>query len=426
MLTTQIRLDEFTRGYQGRLRVLNLFPSTLSLMAALRDAMHSPETPSAEYPAAVTLALAADMPLQQFVQNHSLLPFHRAVPKKDANVNHGDPSRLDLISLLGTRVWRRLDAKFCLDCVKDDLDKGGFSYWHRSHQLPGFHFCLRHGTQLVNNPDGKKAFDEMPSIDMATQYEFTEQDFLAVYANPVIGRYVRIVNGFLCSERPMSLIHARHLIAKQFKKHQLRIGKTGGQPTLTDRALEQIPLPWLRAQYPSIDSRLKGEFFNPIDNISLGSAASQDYALALAVLFESSDEALNYWFGIFDGLPAVQKVQCHYGPDYWNSEAVFKLYVEHSGNHNNIGETLGVDPFYTRLELNAAGLPALGQIDMRTTGRAILDFHEGMSIMEACESNGASQEEVEKLLRSGASKISSAIKEIIQPEIRKNAKPTKS
>lgn len=425
MLTTQIFPDEFTRGYRGRLRVLNQYKSTHKFMVALGNEMH-PGISLSESPAAATLALTAGMPLQQFVRNHSLLPFHRAISMKDCDVEHGAPSRLNLIEFFGTKVWRQSDARFCLDCIKEDFGNRGYAYWRRAHQLPGVTWCIKHGRQLANSSLGKTAFDDMPYLEMSKQYELSDQDFQAVFESPALQRYTKIINSFLNSERPVNFIHARYLIAEQAKKYKLRIGRKGRQPTMTDRVLEQIPAPWLRAQYPAIDDRMAGEFFNPIDNITLGSVTNQTYALALAALFDSAEEAIKYLYGDINGLPMVRKVQRKLGPDYWNSKAVFKLYVKHKGNHTSIGEVLGIDPSYARKELMAAGLPALGHADMCATAQAIIDFQEGMSIEEACEVNVASIAEVQKFLRVGVTRLVVAIKEIAQPKKRKNAKFVKA
>ncbi len=321
MLIAQIFPDEFTRGYRGRLRVLNVFPTTLKFMAALRKEVHPCETPLVEYPAAATLALAAGKPLQQFVVDHSLLPFHRAISLKDYDVEHGDPLRANFIEFFGTKVWRQSDAMFCLDCIREDLNKLGYAYWRRSHQLPGVYWCNKHGTQLANNPIGKKAFDDMPSLEMHGDRAFSGHDFQEISKNKTVQRYVDIMNAFLySSRRPMSLIRARHKIAERAKIHKLRIGMRGRRATLTDRVLDQVPQIWLRALYPSIDDRLPGEFFNPIDNITVGSVINQSYALALSTLFESSNEALNYWFNT-DDLPARHNEYRRFGRG--NSHAVY-------------------------------------------------------------------------------------------------------
>ena len=95
---------------------------------------------------------------------------------------------------------------------------------------------------------------------------------------------------------------------------------------------------------------------------------------------------------------------------------MFKLYVEHRGNHTSIGQALAIDPSNVRIELTAAGLPDLGLADMSTTSLAILAFQAGMEIEAACETTGASRNEVEKLIRGGISKFSTALKKMSQHE----------
>jgi hypothetical protein len=163
--------------------------------------MHPPGTQLSDCPAAATLALAAEIPLKEFVRKHSLLPFHRTVSLKDFDVEHGDPSRLYLIEHFGTRVWRQSMALICPECVVSDMGSSRFAYWRRSHQLPGIPWCIKHGCQLANSSIGKKAFDDVPSPELPAHYGFSEQEFFDVTLNPVIQRYADIANAFLNSER---------------------------------------------------------------------------------------------------------------------------------------------------------------------------------------------------------------------------------
>ncbi len=383
-------------------------------MAALREAMHPTRIPLSECPAAATLALAAEIPLKEFARKHSLLPFHRTVSPKDYDVDHGDPTGLYLIEHFGMRVWRQSMAMFCPECVAGDMESSKFAYWRRSHQLPGIPWCTEHGCQLANSTIGKKAFDDVPFPDLPAHYGYSEQEFIDVSLNPVIQRYADIANAFLNSERPTPLIHATFRIAEQAKKLQIRVGARGQKPTLTEKVLEQVPRNWIKTLYPDIENRVPGQFFNPIDNITTGLVADQGYALALAVLFDSSTEALNYWYADNDGLPLERKVQRSFGRDYWNSNTMFKLYVEHKGNHTSIGQALSIDPSYVRTELTAAGLPALGLVDISATAQAILAYQAGMPLEAACDSSGASRSEVEKLIRGGISKFSTALKKMSQ------------
>lgn len=92
---------------------------------------------------------------------------------------------------------------------------------------------------------------------------------------------------------------------------------------------------------------------------------------------------------------------------------MFRLYVEQCGNHASMGQSLRIDPTYAGVELNSAGLPALGKNGVRTAAKAVLAFQSGMSLEDACESTGASQDEVAKLISFGISRLSAAISEIL-------------
>ncbi|MEL4026667.1 TnsD family transposase [Lysinibacillus endophyticus] len=53
--------------------------------------------------------------------------------------------------------------RFCPKCMKEDKEKYGEHYWHRSHQIPGIHCCLKHLSLLYNSavrtvPDNKHRF----------------------------------------------------------------------------------------------------------------------------------------------------------------------------------------------------------------------------------------------------------------------------
>lgn len=44
------------------------------------------------------------------------------------------------------RFWR-----YCKDCISEDLDTVGISYFHQQHQLQGVFHCYKHGTGLINS-----------------------------------------------------------------------------------------------------------------------------------------------------------------------------------------------------------------------------------------------------------------------------------
>ena len=45
------------------------------------------------------------------------------------------------------RLWPKY-LRYCPDCVRDDILAYGETYWHRTHQLPGMMYCIKHIVRL--------------------------------------------------------------------------------------------------------------------------------------------------------------------------------------------------------------------------------------------------------------------------------------
>lgn len=41
--------------------------------------------------------------------------------------------------------------RYCPDCVREDVERYGETYWHRMPQLPGVEYCLKHGTPIQDS-----------------------------------------------------------------------------------------------------------------------------------------------------------------------------------------------------------------------------------------------------------------------------------
>lgn len=77
--------------------------------------------------------------------------------------------------------------KYCPQCVVEDLDKYGFTYWHVNHQIPGTeacyrHFCLLHATAMGEGQRDRALF--LPSFEVehsssANQYQINFATFSA-------------------------------------------------------------------------------------------------------------------------------------------------------------------------------------------------------------------------------------------------------
>lgn len=99
------------------------------------------------------IALAAGMPLREFMLHHTLLPYAVSFqPSKlrqaqlDALVAESSVRGMGAVVQKLVRNIARM--KFCPDCTSDDLKKFGESYWHRRHQLDGALICCKHQRPL--------------------------------------------------------------------------------------------------------------------------------------------------------------------------------------------------------------------------------------------------------------------------------------
>jgi hypothetical protein len=104
------------------------------------------------------------------LRNHTCLPAFLpfagpvALPRVMAHVMQGQehsgvPS---LLGLAGKFVCSKPVMALCTACAQEDEHRLGFTYWRRSHNLPGLTYCLQHGQQLVAGC-GKCAFSSKKS-----------------------------------------------------------------------------------------------------------------------------------------------------------------------------------------------------------------------------------------------------------------------
>lgn len=304
LLFSKILEDEFSSGYLGRLRVLNQYSSNQKFIRDLHKIVHPLVKPNVELSVAATLALAAGVSLEQFVQKHSLLPFYRIVVCNDTDLIQGHLSSLNIVREFGVDVRRNPLAKFCPDCVREDNESRGYAYWRRFHQTPGVHWCDKHYCQLAQSPLGLKAFENPPSILMDAYYMFSTHEFSEVMENLILRRYVKIAHAFLELNRPISLIHAKNRMVtlKQRRYRYIRKSERKETSSLSEILLEYIPYCWLKPIYSELTNRGGGVYFNSIDNLALRLVNPMSYIIVLAYFFDSIEDSLKHWFDENEGL----------------------------------------------------------------------------------------------------------------------------
>lgn len=278
--------DEFVLGYWGRIHVLNLYSSPTQTLEALIENFALPPTRIQRVEA---LALAAQTSTQPFVQKHTLIPALAAISQHFVGVPHGAVNSPGII----TQSWRRLQkpgAYFCPECSAAQKSQWGFSYWMRSHQLLGVDWCLRHGTPLIACDDhafvrGTPRFHENHAPYHRTEHGQAHW--------PILERYSRIMTAYLDTTRRIGVQEASKRLRPIAASLNINARGVSGFQYLSDMAITQLPGWWLEKLFPSIAHKRANTPFPPLDNTVLsGFSMPHAYALAMALLYESSEEAL--------------------------------------------------------------------------------------------------------------------------------------
>lgn len=90
--------------------------------------------------------------------NHTMHPYFSVSyapnfrEEMEAVLNGGVPSKTHdrTISYNSRSSWLKF-LRYCPLCAAEDISGYGEAYWHRKHQLPGYHYCAKHLVRLVDS-----------------------------------------------------------------------------------------------------------------------------------------------------------------------------------------------------------------------------------------------------------------------------------
>lgn len=111
-------------------------------------------------------ALIENMPVgtkytaEYFIYKHTLFPFLAAfIPKERAEkiietMRNGEGAVSYMrIGLISNSINLNKYFRFCPECFKEDIERFGEPYWHRSHQVTGVFVCLKHKIPLCDSTE---------------------------------------------------------------------------------------------------------------------------------------------------------------------------------------------------------------------------------------------------------------------------------
>lgn len=413
MLIPEVMPGEVAQGYLVRLKAINGYPSLEVTSKQLRQKYSYSANGKRLAQLPYLLAGAVGMSPEEFCRLHTMMPFDRAITHHFAELTHGSVSKPRVVQYNGLKLPEPA-GRCCPRCIREDLEFWGYAYLRREHQLPGVVSCGKHEELLVW-ADGTDALCRSPIQILNSPAPITHALEPSITSHPVVARYITIAEAWLSGHRPIPLEKMIAVLQERGDEVGVRRSVKGHKRLLSDLALDTGPLEWLALLVPKIKNKKPGVYQSPLDHVfnSQSTAFRSDYyALALALLFDTAEEALNRIDGELPK-PVVQRRQVRrMGDNFWTGRSFADQYVKYRGNPANISRSLDVAMGYVREVMKKNGFPSLCPYSDDEL-RAFAAFVEGATLLEACHRRGVAQTAVEELARLGSVRLADAIRSVL-------------
>lgn len=416
--------EEFAPGYKGRVMTFNGMTDPKLAMVALMEWSGNAGTSRRDFSTVELLATVAGVDAAHFVRAHTTLPLRRAVVATLPEVEHGCTSQRSLLWSIALRDTRP-GAYLCTQCVEEDVDFHGMSYWRREHQLPGLYCCTKHGLPLgyVETPN---AFLLPPSTFYGSHHAVDFRWVKKLERSDNVQRYLSITADLLARSKPLD----ERDVSRAAKARAMALGLHTGRGAVehqlvSDLVKERFDAAWLASVVPGLVEKRVGEFWSSVDGALSGKRmgiSSTIYAIVFASLFESSDEAINAMLA--PSPPDSVKARGCTTVFEVTDQQLRDAYVECRGCHSAVARQLGLSTYGARRRLREEGLPNLGSTaspSIRDAAAAV--FIEGFSIDQASKAHSIDRADLERLLIQSAGPFRAALTGIRRSEQRRTMPP---
>lgn len=375
----EIMPDEFILGYLGRIGAVNGIKSESALRTALREWYKHQIGSISDGTLVEHLSYASGITLHHFACHHTLIPVFRAVASHLHEHEHGDISDFGLLSAHAPRLMRK-DLQICTECIKEDIDYLGFTFWRRSHQLPGIDWCQKHATAL-HSVERKTDFFKQPSNAIGDSEKCTvNQD--EIESNSILRRYVELLQIVLDFPRPISPSAITPFLAEKARQIDLRTIPTGNKPVLSDLAVKRLPGRWIMKHFPTLMHKAPHQFLYEYDGVCKpgGKAhASTSYILATAILCKTIEDGQQLWWKAFNS-PTIKCDKATASPQI-SRRRIKSAYVSSRGNIKRMAELMDCNYKSLRVAMKNLGLPSMAAMSQHTL-QAVLDFYQKRATLQ--------------------------------------------
>lgn len=292
MIIPSIQPDEWLEGYRGRLSRLSDISTRVGVEPALRNFMaHRRNDTDRPLSFIGMLSVKLGMPVSDIVLRHTLWPAqilidraidHRAIARQAADTDgkfvFSRPMRL--------KTW------LCPRCVEDDLAQLPFSYWRRSHQLPGQLFCRDHGHELHFVPRSNHLV-HLPHEHLGASTPASNELLERVRRSIHVTRAMQIFNAMLDGQFSPLRGHCSAVLSRRAKALGMTGDSAGRFAEVKDLVEQHIPIAWLKDAMPKVTARLKSmDFIDRVFDTSLAGPSVVAVGVVAAMLFDDCNGAL--------------------------------------------------------------------------------------------------------------------------------------
>jgi hypothetical protein len=404
--------DELAAGHQGRIQLVNGCPDERDLTRLIEGAVAERGLDPIGMPRLTQLAVISDMDGGDYVRKHSMVPGYRVAAKEGNDDDHGTYKRGHDSTRPGMPS-KGIRASCCPQCIAEDLQQFGFSWYRRRHQLVGVDWCITHGCRL-SVVDAPRPFVRSPDRwlleNRLTPLQGVAEELLA---GGFLRRFADISVMLLERDRPFLLGCIYGTLARRAWELGLRCGRHGKRPCLSDHLSAQVEKAWLVAHVPAWDKKQPFSYFHQIDcviglpgRLTVGEA----YAMAMAALYEtatgamfdvSSAEALHKYPS------SVARLQL---PERW-SRQLEKACPQYHLQMAAFAKRLGYHASFLHDVFLVLGLPNMRAFEPARSWAALIRFSFfGERFSSACIREQVTEEEVKALLQKCSGNVLSTIR----------------
>ena len=388
--------DELFEGNVGRLGLRNGYQDFSLTKDYLRKAFVTRCQRPYDYALELQMSELHNISVENLTKNHTLIPLTRSLFNFDI-------ANDDFKNLV---VRRKTSAKqyfyFCKECIKEDLDFHGESYWRRSHQINGIEICTKHQKLRVTAKDPFAFFSSPEKVMESKSYyenKVTDEDL----NNPIIIKYNELIEDYIHLNNPLNFKAISQLLSSHAKANQLRIAPKGKALTLSNYLFKHVPHSWLIKNFPCFWRKNTVDYIHDIDSVFLSSYPNNlySYLIAIAALIPDAESKIL----TYDKFTTSKKYKNTEDAGVEDNDLITS-YKNNKGDYARVVLELNLPRSLIERELKKLGLPPLGQYHNHTR-KALHDFFHGVSLSELYKRNGVNFDQVFEALRE-----SSKIKDI--------------